>query len=1057
MNKIRTSILLSLVASISLFASPTKQELESHKKIVGYFPEWGVYSAHNNYAPSDTPFNKLTHVNYAFARIINGEVAIFDEWAATGITFNEAWDSPYKGTLGQFKKLKDTYPNTSFLISVGGWTQSAGFHDAAATAQAREKFSKSCVEFVRRWHFDGVDIDWEFPTYEREPDKTDNASDTGTPNADASEKQTFTLLLKSIREALTLAGEEDGRYYQLTAAVGSSKNMIEGTEPQNYAQYLDFINVMTYDMHGAWESKTNHQAPLFVNETISAAGENLSISDAVKILVDKGVAKNKIVIGSPFYSRGWSGVKNDGPIASLPGLGASATGAAKGIWDGGRAAGVNPYYHIKSQMENDSSFVKYRDPVSKMPYLFSASKGEMYTYDDEVSVGQKSDYVNDNALGGIIFWEVSADYPSKGSTLTNVIFNSFFAGVHPEYRNDDIDTTVPTETTTDTSTTTTTTTDTPSTDGSSNTTNSTIWSASQVYTKGMSVTYDNTIYVAKWWTQGDIPTSSSVWEQLLSSDTSQESTTVNEPVTQTTTDTNTTTQSEDNNTIDTPVVEIPEVNNDSTTDNTTQTVSNSVVWESSSIYTKGMEVSYDGKIYRAQWWTQGETPGTVQWGSWLLLSQSSDTSTIDNNGNSDSSSQTSEDNSEDNTTQDTADTSTPSNDEAVIVDASEISPWSADTIYLEGDKATYNAKVYESKWWSKGDTPVKSEWGVWKELGTSTQTIDTPSENENASEETSDDTSVVVAQIDVSKSMFAPFVDTTAWPPYDFVTNTQDSTNKNYALGFLVAKTTSTCEASWGTYYSLDNSELNMPKKIEEIHALGGRALVSFGGAANTPLAVSCTSVVSLKNEYKRVVQTLNLKEIDFDIEGFYSRDLDSIVRRSQAIKLLQDEIPELKIWFTLAVLPTGLTQAEGMKILKEAITAGVNISGVNIMAMDYGDFAAPNPNGKMGYYAIEAAKSLQAQLQTLYPNESDENLWKMVGITPMIGMNDVTTEIFDVAAAQEVLTFAKEKNIGLISLWSANRDKECSGGATSYVSISCSSLLQENNEFSKIFSKYGE
>ena len=97
MKRRETRVILSLITALfctmSLEASPTKSELDSHKKIVGYFPEWGVYSAHNFYEPSDTPFNKLTHINYAFARIINGEIAIFDDWAATGISFGESWDS----------------------------------------------------------------------------------------------------------------------------------------------------------------------------------------------------------------------------------------------------------------------------------------------------------------------------------------------------------------------------------------------------------------------------------------------------------------------------------------------------------------------------------------------------------------------------------------------------------------------------------------------------------------------------------------------------------------------------------------------------------------------------------------------------------------------------------------------------------------------------------------------------------------------------------------------------------------------------------------------------
>jgi GH18 family chitinase/chitodextrinase len=1038
MNRVNKWLGLSLITAIALAASPTKEELASHKKIVGYFPEWGVYSGHNNYAPSDTPFDKLTHMNYAFARILNGEIAIFDNWAATGITFNESWDSPYKGTLGQFKKLKSSYPNTSFLISVGGWTQSAGFHDVAATQEAREKFALSCVAFVRRWHFDGIDIDWEFPTFERQPDLIDNSNDTGTPKADASEKSTFTLLLKALRQALDTAGSEDGRYYQLTSAVGASKKMIEGTEPEQYAQYLDFINVMTYDMHGAWDSKTNHQAPIVANPTISDPEEQLSLSDAVRMLRAHGVDANKIVVGSPFYSRGWKGVQNNGPIPELPGLGATATGGAKGIWDGGVAAGVNPYYHIKSQMEKDTSFTKYRDPISKMPYLYSESKGEMYTYDDEISVAAKSDYVNDNDLGGVIFWEVTADFPIKGATLTTVIHNAFFPNGHPEYVNENSTNpepqtnTSPTEETTPPSQTTPIDeTNTPDPITPIPTTTVSTWDSNTIYTKPNQVIYNNHLYEAQWWNRGETPGSTQwgAWKKLGLIEVNSDET-----------ETTTTNTQESNSTSSTSPTEVKVEQEESpiipTTDNS---------WNKTKIYTQGQHVSYNNITYQAQWWTQGEIPGSLQWGAWRVITNapSQEVSTP-----------------EEIVQEEPKQEETSTTQESVSSDGA--TTWQVGTIYFGGETTIYNNHLFKAKWWTRGETPIIGQWSVWQDLGPIDETLTNTENTSNTTEvETTDNstettTTTTLNEADLSHSMFAPFVDTTAWPPYDFKANSQESGNLNYALGFLVAKSSERCEASWGTYYELDNSELDMVTKIATIQNSAGRVLLSFGGAANTPLAAACQSITTLTAEYQRVIDTLHIKEIDFDIEGAFSRDTLSIERRSAAIAQLQSDNPELKVWFTLAVLPSGLTEAAGMTILRSAINAGVKISGVNIMAMDYGDHAAPNPSGQMGKYAIDAATSLHTQLKTLYPSSDDASLWKMVGITPMIGMNDVTTEIFDQEAAKEVLAFANEKSIGLISLWSANRDKQCGSGTANYVSISCSSLLQNRNEFSTLFSAYG-
>ncbi|MGO5074752.1 glycosyl hydrolase family 18 protein [Clostridium sporogenes] len=435
-KKIRTYIgcilsLFMLFSIISLEGGKAKavDSKQSKKRIVAYFTEWGVYSGHDNYKISDVPWDKVTHINYAFATIKNNKIALFDEWAATGIDFGDGWDSPYKGNLGQIKKYKKKYPNVKVLISIGGWSQSAGFHNVAKTPENRKVFCDSVVEFLRKWNLDGADIDWEYPGFKREGDTVDNPNDQGTPLADDTEKETFTLLLKDLRATLNDAGKKDNKYYELTAAVGCGKDKIEKTEPDKYSQYLDFMNIMTYDMNGAWENVTGHQSPLYKNPYDNhedLVKNYYNVDTAMKLFESYGIPKDKLVVGSPYYSRGWKGVKNDGPIKELPGLFATATGAAKGTWDGGRAAGCNPYHYIKGTLEKDSSFKKYRDPYSKVPYLYSESKGEMYTYEDETSLGEKVKYVKDNNYGGMIFWELAGDAPLKGSSLTDVMYKGFF-------------------------------------------------------------------------------------------------------------------------------------------------------------------------------------------------------------------------------------------------------------------------------------------------------------------------------------------------------------------------------------------------------------------------------------------------------------------------------------------------------------------------------------------------------------------------------------------------------------------------------------------------------
>lgn len=149
-------------------------------------------------------------------------------------------------------------------------------------------------------------------------------------------------------------------------------------------------------------------------------------------------------------------------------------------------------------------------------------------------------------------------------------------------------------------------------------------------------------------------------------------------------------------------------------------------------------------------------------------------------------------------------------------------------------------------------------------------------------------------------------------------------------------------------------------------------------------------------------------------------------------------------------MLPSGLT-ADGLYVLQSALRYGVQIAGVNVMAMDYGDSASPNPSGQMGQFAIEAAQSTFAQLQTLYGStKTSAQLWQMIGVTPMIGLNDDTSEVFDEAAARQLVAFAQQQGMGRISMWSLNRDT--TGTATNSVTNTASSITQQAFDFSHIF-----
>jgi len=310
--------------------------------------------------------------------------------------------------------------------------------------------------------------------------------------------------------------------------------------------------------------------------------------------------------------------------------------------------------------------------------------------------------------------------------------------------------------------------------------------------------------------------------------------------------------------------------------------------------------------------------------------------------------------------------------------------------------------------------------------------------------------------------VLAPYIDATAWPPFDFVAAAQQQGQRWFSLGFIVAKpgTAGNPEPSWGGYYSISSQYL-LPE-LNALRELGGDAVVSFGGAAGTELAAAATSVASLQAAYQAVIDAYALRRVDFDIEGAWLADAPSVARRSQAIAGLQSAAAAagrpLDVTFTLPVLPTGLTAA-GVALLDSALAAGVDIRCVNIMAMDYGDSAAPNPSGQMGSYAIAAATSTFLQVSSVYAAHgkvlSSDAAWRKVGVTPMIGVNDVQTEVFTLADAAQLLGFANTQHLGMLSFWSANRDQPCPGGALGVVLSTCSGIAQPSFGFTQILRSY--
>ncbi|CAM5582380.1 glycoside hydrolase family 18 protein [Streptomyces canus] len=292
---------------------------------------------------------------------------------------------------------------------------------------------------------------------------------------------------------------------------------------------------------------------------------------------------------------------------------------------------------------------------------------------------------------------------------------------------------------------------------------------------------------------------------------------------------------------------------------------------------------------------------------------------------------------------------------------------------------------------------------------------------------------------------FAPYVDTSLYPAFDLLASAASTGVKSYNLAFVTDG--GGCTPKWGGVTDLASDAV--AQQIGALRAKGGDVRVSFGGASGSELATTCSSADALAAAYGKAVDAYGLTKVDFDVEGGALPNTAANTRRAQAIAKLQSLHPGLDVSYTLPVMPEGLTQ-DGVDLLANAKANGVKIDTVNIMAMDYG----PAYSGDMGTYAEQAATATQAQVKGVL-GLSDSAAWNAVAVTPMIGVNDVASEIFKVEDASQLVTFAKAKGLGGLSMWSATRDKQCSGGAKPSADATCSSIIQDAFAFSKAFAAY--
>ncbi|GAA1214153.1 chitinase [Rhodoglobus aureus] len=306
---------------------------------------------------------------------------------------------------------------------------------------------------------------------------------------------------------------------------------------------------------------------------------------------------------------------------------------------------------------------------------------------------------------------------------------------------------------------------------------------------------------------------------------------------------------------------------------------------------------------------------------------------------------------------------------------------------------------------------------------------------------------------------FAAYVDVTATPSYEFEAATKDS-GKEVMLSFIVAATAENCTPTWGTAYTMDEAavSLDLDRRIARLQQQGGDVAVSFGGLLNNELSTTCTDPAELVAAYDSVLERYASTTIDLDIEGANLSDTAAGERRAAAMATLQQARrsagDDLAVWLTLPAATFGLTE-DGTTAVAQMLDAGVDIAGVNIMTMNFGQSLAEGETS--GAASIRSLQETHRQLGILYDNAgielTDATIWTKLGATPMIGQNDIAAEVFTMKDAAALNEFALEKGTGRMSMWSLNRDITCGPNYadTERVSDSCSGVAQGDLFFADV------
>jgi chitinase len=392
-----------------------------------YYTDWSVYSGYTlTNAVANGQIANLNELQYAFVNVApNTSVAgspiecqLGDSWADTDMPYGDGTGRPsidgttdnWSGMQGNFKQileLKKKFPNVRVVASLGGFTWSSYFSDAALTPAARQHLVQSCVNLLIKGNvpgyapgaakgvFDGIDIDWEYPGSAGASTTNGN----GNPTARPQDTQDFTALLQQFRTDFdAYSHSTHGQHYLLTAALSANPSKIALLQVHQISQLLDQLNVMDYDFHGPWEATgpTDFQSELFPSATEAAAvgaQNQFSVDQSINAYLNAGAPRDKLIVGIPFYGHGWTGVQP----GSTNGLYQPATGPTA---DGGTAN-----WNVIQKL----GYQPHRDPATGGYWVYDPASTNLYVVDDPVEIVQKMQYVEHRGLGGAFSWSLDGD------------------------------------------------------------------------------------------------------------------------------------------------------------------------------------------------------------------------------------------------------------------------------------------------------------------------------------------------------------------------------------------------------------------------------------------------------------------------------------------------------------------------------------------------------------------------------------------------------------------------------------------------------------------------